>query len=352
MKFILSFAVGAVLGDIFFHLIPESIHSHLVELNESKETAYRRAGFSILAGILVFIIVEMLLEKWSNDIDRTDNKQPPLVENKTKKKFLDQHQDEKIHIFNNNHNDLKQIVGKMLNSDLFDTKFENNNGISLNFNAFNSDKDLDRSLTEKFYNLDDCSDFSRNITFRKKLNSDCTKTSVTTNSTKTESSSSTPCNIVSNSLKTVEAAGYLNLIANGFDNFTHGLAIGASFLISSKVGLLTTFVIFVHEIPHEICDYAILVNSGFTRLDAVKAQSFVSLFGILGTAIALYVKSVKTLSASTIWILPFSAGGFLYIALVNLLPEVLDRETDLKNSIGQIACVILGIALMAAVAVI
>lgn len=213
MKVLLSFAVGAILGDIFFHLIPESYQNHQEELNEPTEVAHKKVGLSILTGILVFIVVEMFLEKWS-------------------------------------------------------------------------------------------------------------------------------------------AAGYLSLIANGFDNFTHGLAIGASFLVGSKVGLLTTFVIFIHEIPHEICDYAILVNSGFSRLGAVKAQSSVSLFGLLGTATALYVKSMQSLNSKTIWILPFSAGGFLYIALVNLLPEILDRKTNVRDTSGQIAGVILGIAFMAAVAVI
>lgn len=161
-------------------------------------------------------------------------------------------------------------------------------------------------------------------------------------------------NLISTATKapaTIDSSGYLNLIANGFDNFTHGLAIGASFLIGPKVGVLTTFVIIIHEIPHEICDYAILVNSGFSRWEAVKAQSSVSLFGILGTATALYVKSVETLNAKTVWILPFSAGGFLYIALVNLLPEILDKKTDPRNTLGQIGCVVLGIAFMASVAI-
>ena len=220
MEYLLSFSVGAILGDIFFHLIPESLDSHLMEFNDSPGVAQRKVGSSIIAGILLFIIVEMILET-------------------------------------------TQILI---------------------------------------------------------------------------------------SSKMIDPAGYLNLIANGCDNFTHGLAIGASFLVGPKVGLLTTFVIFIHEIPHEICDYAILVNSGFSRWDAVKAQSSVSLFGIMGTATALYVKSVETLNARTVWILPFSAGGFLHIALVNLLPEILSRETNFRGAVEQIACVILGIAFMGAVA--
>ena len=59
--------------------------------------------------------------------------------------------------------------------------------------------------------------------------------------------------------------GYLNLLANGIDNFVHGLAVAASFLTSFKMGILTVIAILVHEIPHEIGDFAILLKNGFSR---------------------------------------------------------------------------------------
>ena len=60
----------------------------------------------------------------------------------------------------------------------------------------------------------------------------------------------------------VSASGYLNLLADFFHNFTDGLAIGASFLAGRNIGLVTTVTILFHEIPHEIGDYAILIQSG------------------------------------------------------------------------------------------
>ena len=59
--------------------------------------------------------------------------------------------------------------------------------------------------------------------------------------------------------------GYLNLLANCIDNFIHGLAVASSFLNSFKLGMTTVFAILIHEIPHEIGDFAILLNSGFSR---------------------------------------------------------------------------------------
>ena len=59
--------------------------------------------------------------------------------------------------------------------------------------------------------------------------------------------------------------GYLNLLANCIDNFIHGLAVASSFLHCFKLGLTTVFAILIHEIPHEVGDFAILLNSGFSR---------------------------------------------------------------------------------------
>lgn len=81
--------------------------------------------------------------------------------------------------------------------------------------------------------------------------------------------------------------GYLNLLMNFLDNFTHGLSVGGSFLISFRVGVLSTFTILVHEIPHEVGDFAILLKSGFSRWDAARAQLFTAGGGIVGAMAAV-----------------------------------------------------------------
>ena len=82
-------------------------------------------------------------------------------------------------------------------------------------------------------------------------------------------------------------SGYLNLIANVIDNFTHGLAVGGSFLVSFRLGALTTFAILIHEIPHEVGDFAILLRSGFNKWDAARAQLFTASGGIFGAMFAV-----------------------------------------------------------------
>lgn len=76
-------------------------------------------------------------------------------------------------------------------------------------------------------------------------------------------------------------------MANSIDNFTHGLAVGGSFLISLRLGMFTTVAILIHEIPHEIGDFAILLKSGFSRWDAAKGQLLTASGGLCGAIVAV-----------------------------------------------------------------
>lgn len=143
-----------------------------------------------------------------------------------------------------------------------------------------------------------------------------------------------------------KVAGYLNLLANSIDNFTHGLAVAGSFLVSFRHGVLATFAILLHEIPHEVGDFAILLRSGFSRWDAAKAQLLTAGAGLLGALVAIGGSGATTaMEARTSWIMPFTAGGFLHIALVTVLPDLL-AENEPRESIKQFAALLLGIALM------
>lgn len=144
----------------------------------------------------------------------------------------------------------------------------------------------------------------------------------------------------------IKTSGYLNLLANCIDNFTHGLAVAGSFLVSKKVGFLTTLAILLHEIPHEVGDFAILLRAGFDRWSAARMQLSTALVGVLGACFALYTQSPQGTENATTWILPFTSGGFLYIALVNVVPDLLE-ESSLRQSLLQILLIFCGVAVMA-----
>lgn len=147
----------------------------------------------------------------------------------------------------------------------------------------------------------------------------------------------------------IDISGYLNLVANCTDNFTHGLAIAASYVANPAVGLLTTLAILCHEIPHEIGDFAILLNSGFSLKGAAKAQMLTACGGLVGVVVGL---TAEHFSSSTQWLLPFTAGGFLYIALVSIVPELLDDGRGAWHSVLEMCALVLGVVIMAMVTII
>lgn len=116
-------------------------------------------------------------------------------------------------------------------------------------------------------------------------------------------------------------SGILNLIADFLHNFTDGLAIGATFAAGKGMGSITAFTILFHEIPHEIGDYAILIQAGYKRSSALGLQLVTAIGAMLGTTVGLYY---GTLEGATQFILPITAGGFIYIATVSVLPELMN----------------------------
>ncbi|KAL7858717.1 hypothetical protein AOLI_G00188190 [Acnodon oligacanthus] len=146
----------------------------------------------------------------------------------------------------------------------------------------------------------------------------------------------------------IKVSGYLNLAADFTHNFTDGLAIGASFLVSPAVGVVTTITILLHEVPHEIGDFAILVQSGCTKRKAMFLQLLTAIGALAGTACSLLAEGVG--AAATAWILPFTAGGFVYIATVTVLPELLVGRSSVGQSVMEIIALLFGVGMMVLIA--
>ncbi|XP_071514050.1 zinc transporter Slc39a7-like [Panulirus ornatus] len=145
----------------------------------------------------------------------------------------------------------------------------------------------------------------------------------------------------------IKVAGYLNLAADFTHNLTDGLAIGASFLAGKSVGIVTTITIFLHEIPHEIGDFAILLQSGCSRRKAMMLQLVTAVGALTGTMISLLAEGADESAIARI--LPFTAGGFIYIATVSVIPELLEN-TRFWQSVFEVVALLSGVALMMAIA--
>ena len=143
----------------------------------------------------------------------------------------------------------------------------------------------------------------------------------------------------------IHPVGKLVLFSDGIHNFIDGMIIGASFLVSIPVGLASTLAVILHEIPQEIGDFAVLLHSGYTKKRALWLNFLSALTAVLG-AIALFSLG-EIVKISFSWFLPIAAGGFIYIAVADLIPE-LQKTKEIKYSILQILAVMVGVLVMVA----
>jgi zinc and cadmium transporter len=141
----------------------------------------------------------------------------------------------------------------------------------------------------------------------------------------------------------VHTFGYMNLFGDSVHNFIDGLIIAASFAVSEKLGLVTVLAVALHEIPQEIGDFGVLVYAGFRKELALVLNFFIALTivlgGIFGYYLSVYIES------SIKFLLPFAAGGFIYIAASDLIPEI-RKETGLLKSLVSFGIFLAGIVLM------
>ncbi|CAG8604533.1 9657_t:CDS:2 [Funneliformis caledonium] len=299
---LVSFAVGGLLGDVFLHLLPHSFLGenndevvHFVQVEEQKNVVI---GLAIFVGLTTFFVIDKLMR------------------------------------------------------------------------VANGEEGHSHAHYEKEHEHDELQRDSTGKTTAIKDNSSLRKRSSTNETTFREEK--IPSNQPSNSIK---LSAYLNLIADATHNFTDGLAMAASFYTSPSIGATTTVAVFFHEIPHEIGDYAILIQSGFTKRRAMLSQFITAIGAFLGTlagiAIEEYSRGEHHINNSNATVnkvdgilgtgvvlgdlvIPFTAGGFLYIATVGVIPELLNVTGNLSRDIKQAATefftMFIGVSMMAIIA--
>lgn len=135
----------------------------------------------------------------------------------------------------------------------------------------------------------------------------------------------------------------MNLFGDAVHNFIDGLIIGASYLVSIPVGVATTIAVLLHELPQELGDFGILLHSGLSKMRALMYNFLVSTTAMLGVAIA-FVLNIY-MEGLTQFLLPLSAGVFIYIAGSDLIPE-LHHEIKLERSLIQLIMFVLGVIIM------
>ncbi|KAJ8273739.1 hypothetical protein GJAV_G00105000 [Gymnothorax javanicus] len=307
LKILLSFASGGLLGDAFLHLIPHALephshhgdegHSHSHDSEESHHHGHSHGGdhdhmmcvgLWVLGGIVAFLVVEKFVRLLKGDHGHG-------------------------HSHGHSHSHAKESDGEEEEE------------------VMEEEVKKEGDTEEEEQEVEEHTEEKDGVRQRK-------KEEIIEETPEKEEAKSTD----------IKVSGYLNLAADFTHNFTDGLAIGASFLVGPAIGAVTTLTILLHEVPHEIGDFAILIQSGCTKKKAMCLQLLTALGALAGTACSLLAEGVG--AAATAWILPFTAGGFIYIATVTVLPELLVGRSSPGQSMMEILALLFGVGMMVLIA--
>jgi zinc and cadmium transporter len=142
----------------------------------------------------------------------------------------------------------------------------------------------------------------------------------------------------------IHPVGKMILFSDGLHNFLDGLIIATSYLVSVEIGIATTLAVMLHEIPQEIGDFGVLLHAGYTKMRALYLNFLSALLAVAGAWLGLLIGGGK--EAFEMWLIPIAAGGFLYIAIVDLLPELHKTKGRFAGWV-QVGAVILGFLFVA-----
>ena len=141
-----------------------------------------------------------------------------------------------------------------------------------------------------------------------------------------------------------KSAGTLIIIGDGIHNFVDGVLIAAAFLTDVQLGIVTSLAVAAHEIPQEVGDFAILLQSGYSKSKALFFNVLSSFTTVIGGVLAYY--SLEDLHDTLPFFLALASSSFIYIAVADLIPS-LHKKTDMKTSLQQIALIVAGVLVIA-----
>ncbi|KAM0837255.1 hypothetical protein ACQ4PT_061784 [Festuca glaucescens] len=319
------FGAGAMLGDSFFHQLPHAFgeghshshdhedhaHAHAHEESHAHSLEDLSVGLSILFGIVLFFIVEKIV------------------------RYVEDNAQNGVHSLghgHHHHHHKREDTSDKAKLDHMKSDHE--------------DKDTDQADKQTLHDgaidkIDDADHKESNATIRKRVSSSSSAAEKEPITSGTDSAPSKPLSSEDSTVSNSNLVfGYLNLFSDGVHNFTDGMALGSAFLLHGSVGGWSrTLFLLAHELPQEVGDFGILVRSGFTVSKALFFNFLSALAALAGTALAL---SLGKDPGHSSLIEGFTAGGFIYIAVAGVLPQMNDQKTTLSNSMTQLVFLTMG----------
>lgn len=314
LQFLVALAIGSLTGDALLHLLPHALvphrHEHDHDLEHSSDTGAdveERAvwlGLSSLGGIILFFIVERFVGLYS--VWRRMQRAAAIVNaRKAPSKPVVQ--------FNKNaHLDAPLSAPCLTNSQSGETSKTIGSKLSHHLGATSCEEALmmvHSSKEVKKLAVDAHDELHKNCD----LESNVAQSSwdFGRNTKGHQHGHDVPGSVAS--------VAWMVVIGDGFHNFADGIAIGSSFAIGFSDGLSTSIAVFCHELPHELGDFAMLLNAGMTAKMSLVYNCVSSILCFLGMTVGLLIGNFESASS---WIFAVIAGMFLYIALVDMLPEM------------------------------
>ncbi len=137
----------------------------------------------------------------------------------------------------------------------------------------------------------------------------------------------------------------MNLIGDAIHNFIDGLLIAGTYIVDIRLGIATTIAVVLHEIPQEIGDFGVLLHGGFKKSKAILFNFMTAIFAIIGAVTGLLISGIVEILPY--YLIPLTAGGFIYIAASDLIPQIHQHEDKrLWQSFLELSIFILGILMM------
>lgn len=328
------FGAGAMLGDAFLHQLPHAFggrhsHSHGDHIGSFGEADHAHGhahahsledlsvGLSMLLGIVLFFLVEKIVRYVE---DHSANGANDLTHGH-------HHHNKRQQKLKHDGEDTNQQLSDSKNRETLDMtsekKLNGQSDASLKNDKHDKQENLrKRTISDGVTGEDEKDIVSGNVQGIRKQPSLNETVPVHTSS-----------NLV---------FGYLNLFSDGVHNFTDGMALGSAFLLHGSVGGWSrTLFLLAHELPQEVGDFGILVRSGFSVSKALFFNFLSALVALAGTALALVLG--KDPGQSSL-IEGFTAGGFIYIAIAGVLPEMHDGKTTIRSTVIQLTSLLSGMA--------
>ncbi|XP_031328897.1 zinc transporter foi isoform X2 [Photinus pyralis] len=363
LQFLVALAVGTLAGDALIHLLPHAMSSNGHEHNESSHDEIMWKGFVAMFSIIFFFVVERtfnICAKWRKERHLNDKipkmkvMKEGLQPSSTSEKQCKHKYSSIPYCY-----DAIAMIDKNREAD-----------------GTNSHNDTSTNL----FDLDSCSDIQHSTCNNHETNqnmtecpseltaSNCTEVNKMLDTEK-EDANSTEYTVILRehenrhhghshahghvhaAPKDLSSVAWMVILGDGIHNFTDGMAIGAAFSGSIAGGLSTTVAVFCHELPHELGDFAMLLKAGMTTRQALFYNVLSSFLCLFGNIFGVWLGTTELASS---WVFAVAAGSFIYIALVDMLPELSNSHEDEGmpyQCLLQFGGLFLGVAIMTIIAV-